>query len=310
MAKKKEKKKSTGPSKPKGKILDVLNPDFVPGMDPAALEDLDPMDVLDEMTQTKIEIVSTLIYMGVTPDEYTMLYNIYHAAHAFDESQGMTKCAKPVTVAPEPLKDALDRTLLLKISMQGVEEPPMWREVEVPAWYMFRELHEVIQIVTGLDDDHLWEFYPEPNKNKRLTVAPDLGENIFSARIDKSQTLDADETELTQFLRRKGKKMEYVYDFGDDWHFTIEVKEVLKKSSNYPVCTGFEGSLNVMEDTGGLWSYLAVRDIYTNWDKLSEEEREDGAFRIGIDDADIFMDCMNDCVFNLEKTNEQLADLE
>ena len=70
---------------------------------------------------------------------------------------GMGRKRTPFTTYT-PIADAAEKTLVLKIQMKGVTKPPMWREVEIPANYNFEELHEVIQIVTGLENCHLWQF--------------------------------------------------------------------------------------------------------------------------------------------------------
>jgi hypothetical protein len=51
-----------------------------------------------------------------------------------------------------------DAILRLKIVLADTE-PPIWRRVEVPAEMTLRQLHTVIQVAIGWDDDHLHQFY-------------------------------------------------------------------------------------------------------------------------------------------------------
>ena len=265
-------------------------------------------------------LMSTLASNGVTPEEYGQFYDIFQAsamltkgmASDFDDDDtsfpfsgnvfGKSRCEiKEYT----PLKDAENSTLVLKIQMKDVTKPPMWREVEIPANYNFMRLHEVIQEVTGLEDTHLWQFNVKAyDESLQIGVEMDQ-ENPFSPGLDYI-THDAAETPVTQFLQQKGDKLEYVYDFGDDWIFVVEVKEVIVKKTEYPVCRKYKSDLNAIEDFGGVWAYKEARQDLEEWGKFSKKEKKQRFEGHGFDSENEYLDFLNEHLINLEDLNEGL----
>ena len=82
--------------------------------------------------------------------------------------------------------------------------------LEIPIDYNLEELHEVILWAVGFDNDHMYEFC--------------IG-NSFSSKNSEHLFCDEDiviqETVDTIFLRAKGKKIFYMFDYGDSWYFQI-----------------------------------------------------------------------------------------
>lgn len=265
-------------------------------------------------------LMSPLASNGVTPEEYGQFYDIFQAsamltkgmASDFDDDDtsfpflgnvfGKSRCEiKEYT----PLKDAENSTLVLKIQMKDVTRPPMWREVEIPANYNFMRLHEVIQEVTGLEDSHLWQFNVKAyDESLQIGVEMDQ-ENPFSPGLDYI-THDAAETPVTQFLQQKGDKLEYVYDFGDDWIFVVEVKEVIVKKTEHPVCRKYKSDLNAIEDFGGVWAYKEARQDLEEWGKFSKKEKKQRLEGYGFDSENEYLDFLNEHLINLEDLNEGL----
>ncbi|MDE5808217.1 MAG: plasmid pRiA4b ORF-3 family protein [Muribaculaceae bacterium] len=205
----------------------------------------------------------------------------------------------------EPLKDASEHTLVLRIQMKDVTKPPMWREVEVPADFDFMQLHEVIQEVVGLENYHMWQFNAKAYDNS-LQISADMeNDSPFGGGMD-GMTHDAEETYLTQFLQNKGDKLEYVYDFGDDWIFTVEVKELCDKKIDHPVCRKYKSELNALEDFGGIWSYLDARQDLDTWEKMSKKERKKRFQERGFDSEEEYLEFLNEHRFNLDEINAAL----
>jgi len=48
-------------------------------------------------------------------------------------------------------------------------------------------------------------------------------------------------------------KIDYEYDFGDGWGFTIEFKKTVDYDKNYPTLIRYKGKYNPIEDCGGIW---------------------------------------------------------
>ncbi|MDE6416870.1 MAG: plasmid pRiA4b ORF-3 family protein [Duncaniella sp.] len=308
MAKKKNGKTPNKESKElkDDKILDLFgkNPGEDAFADIAEATAIDMFNSFDDAEKLRMELMFRLCSLDVTPEDYASFYNFYsHVDKMMDEAEKKDSRKRRISSGYAPLENADDLTLLLRIQMKDVTKPPMWREVEVPANYDFQSLHEVIQEVTGLEDYHLWQFGDKVYGGTFL-IKETLEDNDFF--VDDVDVLSPDETYLTQFLRKKGDKLEYVYDFGDDWMFTISVKDVIEKRSEYPVCTKFKCDLNALEDFGGLWSYLDAREVLERWDTMSKKQRDEVAENHGFEDGELLHDFLTDHLFDIEEVNEFL----
>lgn len=280
-------------------------------------------DTMSEDEKDEFEAMFFLALQGVTPDDYARFYQSVQFAQSMIEdpvgkpaSNGYDDVMNPfwglsgfgrsrsAVKEYEPLKDASNHTLVLKIQMKGVTKPPMWREVEIPADYNFEQLHDVIQDVTGLENYHLWQFNVKAYDESLLIGFSEEGEFHGGLQF---VTHEADETPLTQFLHQKGDKLEYVYDFGDDWIFSVEVKEVAERKIEHPVCRKFKSELNALEDFGGVWAYLSAREDYEEWGKLTNKERKQLAKEHGFESADEYLEFLNENRFNLDDVNEALS---
>ncbi|MEV2273875.1 IS1096 element passenger TnpR family protein [Nonomuraea africana] len=104
----------------------------------------------------------------------------------------------------------------LKITLRGVH-PPVWRRVHVPSTATLDQLHEVIQVAMGWEQQHLHVF----GKGDL-----EYGDN---ARDETMVTLAA-------VIPRVGDRLGYRYDFGDFWDHDIEVEKVHRaaKNTTYP----------------------------------------------------------------------------
>ena len=118
----------------------------------------------------------------------------------------------------------------LKVSLLGTK-PPVWRRVLVPADLTFAKLHDVLQTAMGWYDEHMHEF------------------RISQRRMEVTATLSA-------VLRKTGARMNYTYDFGDNWEHLILLERRLEADphTTYPMCT--DGKLACPpEDCGGVHGY-------------------------------------------------------
>ena len=287
-------------------------------------DDLD--DLVNDMAQGKLPdeeqgkflLMYTLASNGVTPEEYAQLYHVYQTSKMlvdgiFSDSDsgffplpgstfGRSSC-KVKEYAP--LKNADDSTLVLKIQMKDVAKPPMWREVEIPANFNFMQLHGVIQAVTGLVNCHLWQFNAKAY-DPSLTIGVERdADDPFGFGLD-SITHDSEETPVTQFLQQKGDKLEYVYDFGDDWIFVVEVKDLTAKKSEYPVCRKYKCDLNAIDDFGGVWGYRQARQDLEGWGKYSKKEKKQRFESYDFDSENEYLDFLNEHCISLDDLNEYL----
>jgi hypothetical protein len=181
----------------------------------------------------------------------------------------------------------------LLITMRYVDDPPVWRRVVVPAGITLGQLHDVIQDAVGWDDSHLHMF----TAGKVTYGVPD-GDFM-------SDDQDEDAVRLSDLLSRKGQKLTYTYDFGDDWDHLVKLEKILLPGSKealaagpVPVCLAGEGACPP-EDCGGAWGYGNLKEALANPD---HDDHEDMLEWLGLDNPGDF----NPAEFDLAEVNQRL----
>lgn len=135
----------------------------------------------------------------------------------------------------------------LKIQLDRMERPVV-RRVEVPTTLCLDELHLVIQIAMGWENDHLYEFRVGRDP---IWGIPDPDLPFLRSRDATRETL----ADLLPHLKRN-KTFHYLYDFGDSWLHTVKVEAVATADpeATYPRLLDAEGACPP-EDCGGPWGY-------------------------------------------------------
>jgi hypothetical protein len=176
----------------------------------------------------------------------------------------------------------------IKVTIAG-SKPPIWRRLEVPSAISLVGLHEVLQTAFEWDGGHLWLF--------------EAGADTFGVEDVGVPSKDARRVTLGKAAPRRGFRMSYVYDFGDDWRHKIEVEDIAaaEPGVSYPRClTGRRAA--PPEDCGGVWGYAELIEILGDPEHPEFEERLD---RLGVDSADEF----DPAEFSAAEVNEMLAQL-
>lgn len=269
----------------------------------------------------KVMLMTELASMGVSPDEYKEFLKIHGTItdllglgdHTDTEAgHDMSLFGEPVEskqrkkdqITEKPTNgDDTKATLRLKIQMKGVRKPPMWRLVEVPDSYNFSQLHFVIQAVTGLTDSHLWKFQKKAYDGG-YAIGVDSGDGLFDPDYD-----DANTTCISNLLAVKGDKMEYVYDFGDDWIFEIKVEEVIPGECGCPELLKWKSDFQPMEDSGGPYMYMHFRDIADRLPSMKKSEIKKIANNLGCDDPEWLTEQLEESHIDPEHIAEVLADI-
>lgn len=204
---------------------------------------------------------------------------------------------------PAPLDNYMGKTLVLKIKMKEISKPPVWRQVEVPAWYSFEDLHDTIQILFGWGDYHLWHFQEKLDKSPYIIKFED--EDAF---YDEEAEIISPDSLISSFLKKKGDKMEYLYDYGDNWVHEISVVNVLNKETDFPVLIQAKGSM-MLEDVGGSYMYMQMRDYHNRCSGMTKAERLDFLLSIGFESEEHFDEWSNFREADIQEINDELETL-
>jgi len=163
-------------------------------------------------------------------------------------------------------------TYRFKIQIRGIKSPSVWRIVTVPGDYSFHRFHQVIQAAFGWFDYHLYEFRPTETSETCIAL-PDEEFNI-------EPVIDSSEATIEQYFHRKGDKMVYTYDLGDNWVHDIRLMEILASRPHRAHCEDGQG-MCPPEDIGGTQGYAQMKkafdkkpfdNVYREWLGMAENE--------------------------------------
>jgi hypothetical protein len=150
-----------------------------------------------------------------------------------------------------------------KIQLKNISKPPVWRQVLVPEKFTFHDLHQLIQLVFGWENCHLYQFSPTGYGSNPVIAIP--------LKDDWEQPdRNAKTTKLEEFFTTEKQSFVYIYDFGDDWTHQIVLEKILSEELKHPVCLAGKGACPP-EDCGGPWGYENIKQILAN---PSHEEYE------------------------------------
>lgn len=163
------------------------------------------------------------------------------------------------------------RILQFKISLIDIE-PKIWRRFLVPDDIDFERFHNIIQIIMGWENYHLFSF-----ENKFCLIDTDKDgfavDFMWPALKQRKQTFIAETVFLNNIFTTPRQKMIYTYDFGDTWEHEIVLEKILDrdKEQSLPNCLNGEGNCPP-EDCGGVPGYYDFIEIMRN-NKHPEHKR-------------------------------------
>lgn len=178
-----------------------------------------------------------------------------------------------------------------KIQLINVTKPPVWRQVIVPERITFHKFHQLIQLVFGWENSHLYQFSPKGYGSHPLISIP--------SKEDWDQAdHDPRKIKINQIFYAEKQTLNYIYDFGDDWVHKITLEKLLREMPKHAVCLAGKGACPP-EDCGGVWGYEYLKII------LADPEHEEHAGMkewLGMDEDEDW----DANYFNLEEVNEIL----
>lgn len=123
-----------------------------------------------------------------------------------------------MTARRAPTRKAIDsftQIATLRIELKD-SDPPIWRVVEVPTSITLKVLHDIVQAAMGWLDYHLWEMVID-GKTYGLPMEEDWG--TAPRKV-------AERVRLRDVLAPGTTRIDYTYDFGDNWEHSLIVSDV------------------------------------------------------------------------------------
>lgn len=150
-------------------------------------------------------------------------------------AQDGAKVARTPRARPTSAGAAHD--LILHVALRDID-PPIWRRLRVPDRLTLHQLHRVLQLAFGWLDYHVYEFTPEGpgtagggTRGPRRTGAARVRYAVPDPEWDDGdgapETRDSREVTLRALALRRGARLTYTYDFGDDWAHDLLVERVV-----------------------------------------------------------------------------------
>jgi hypothetical protein len=135
---------------------------------------------------------------------------------------------------------AQNDTLILRAALE--HDKSIYRDIEIEASKSLYKLAEAIVMAFDFDFDHAFGFYSDLTPQKMWCTDPryelfaDMGDADPGVRgVKKTKTGDA--------FPAVGHGMIFLFDYGDEWHFRVSLKELGNKhgKTKYPRVVASEG---------------------------------------------------------------------
>ena len=116
------------------------------------------------------------------------------------------------------------------------------RKIRIPGDKSLYHFAEMIIRAFGFDFDHCFGFYDNFKRHhdseRAYELLLDIGEEPLTPTVKSVK-----KTKIAQTFQSPGEKMLFLFDYGDEWRFSVELKEIK---------TGGKGSLKpvVLESIG------------------------------------------------------------
>lgn len=137
-----------------------------------------------------------------------------------------------------------ERIFIFKIiqsNLYGMVRGFPYRVLAIPEEFTLYQFAEVINEHFGFAFDHPFGFY----SNLTQYFASEEGYELFADFPEMQGLIDDDcrfdgvkKTQVNQAFTQPKKKMLFLFDYGDEWHFRVELKtiEPAQQGKPYPVC--------------------------------------------------------------------------
>jgi len=173
--------------------------------------------------------------------------------------------------------DSFTQIATVRIDLKH-SEPPIWRVVEVPTSVTLKVLHDIVQVTMGWFDYHLWEMV--------------IGGQTYGLPMDEdwgtAPRKPASRTRLRDVLQPGATRIDYTYDFGDNWEHTLVVSDVRAGDAGTPYPRFIAGERDCPpEDCGGIPGFYEMLEARADPDHPDHVEIQEWLDGYDPDELDI-----------------------
>ena len=147
-----------------------------------------------------------------------------------EEAEGEDAAAPP----QEPTEAGRHTLYVFKATLD--DDPSVWRRIEIRGDQSLDDLHAMLQRAFRWDDDHLYAFFLS---GKRWDPRSEYDDPRAEEGRDAARYL------LEYLSLKRGQKIAYVFDFGDEWWVTLRLERIAPGGVNarrkYPRLAEKEG---------------------------------------------------------------------
>lgn len=174
--------------------------------------------------------------------------------------------------------DSFTEIATLRIELKD-SDPPIWRVVEVPTSITLKVLHDIVQAAMGWLDYHLWELVID-GQSYGLPMDDDWG--TAPRKI-------AARTRLRDVLAPGTTKIDYTYDFGDNWEHSLIVSDVRSGDPGTAYPRFIEGERGCPpEDCGGIAGFYEMLEVRADPQHPDHAEITEWLDEFDSDELDVF----------------------
>lgn len=159
----------------------------------------------------------------------------------------------------------------ITIKLQDVQ-PATWRTLLVPISIRYDQLHVLLQLAFGWENEHLYGFWPKGHRDQQYLA-------VLDEFYDDPTDLTTDQAYPYPDLA--AGPVIYEYDFGDSWDHEISLKHVLTAAEldnrQLPSCVRGSGP-NRQEDSRGMadadgdaYDRKAINQLLAKWAKAGDQ---------------------------------------
>ena len=107
------------------------------------------------------------------------------------------------------------------LRVMPVRKPSVYRDIEISSDDSLYELAEAIVQAFGFDFDHAFGFYSGLTRKTMMQAQPRY--ELFADMDEATDAKSVKKTSVARAFPKVGKKMLFLFDYGDEWLFRVAV---------------------------------------------------------------------------------------